>query len=686
MSYYMLRANVISKKTQSVVASASYRSGMPLYSERDEETKSFRTRGVAPEAFILKPDHAPEWTLDRETLWNEVETKEKAWNAQLAREILIAIPLELNHVQQRHLVETFVQTHFVNEGMVADVAIHRDKEHNPHAHVLLTLRPFKEDSTWGEKKRRVYERDGNGEIKRTDAGEKIFQTVSSTDWNHRETLVKWRLAYAETINDTFLENGINQKVSALSFEEQGLEKVAEVRLERNEYQYVKRLAAQGKEATTFYHQINQEIRKTNHEIARLESKIVSLAAHQSTPSIENLLHQETSLVMSQLEPEYMKSIHFLQGRLKQEVNFTNVRQHLDGLYRWRERTLEPKETELTVTHALLDAVNKLYHAQNKEFLQSQGFSIDGFYKQFVPRLEAYESKDVDQEKEAKTQDMLLEHTERVYNVCSLITHRTFNEIFPDVAEEFKWNDRVLRSKSDMLEALKQNRLEQVPYPEEVSEVLAIAEIEQLIEKSDSISNTVRIQSLTRNKLGKEKDALIKMRGEPEQVYQLSIKVNTMQQLLTQSIRKAELVNEQLGVLLRHIFADEKESTLKNFDELPLQVKADILRSYKDELKKGFIPSLRDCVQFATARETERADKQQAYEKTQSNSFFDRLSTAQKDISHFVGGRASSELLEQLIHQSSSSHASKQSTNLSSKLKRKTKNQHIRQQLDLEVDL
>jgi hypothetical protein len=686
MSYYMLRANVISKKTQSVVASASYRSGMPLYSERDEETKSFRTRGVAPEAFILKPDHAPEWTLDRETLWNEVETKEKAWNAQLAREILIAIPLELNHVQQRLLVETFVQTHFVNEGMVADVAIHRDKEHNPHAHILLTLRPFKEDGTWGEKKRRVYERDVNGEIKRTDDGEKIFQTVSSTDWNHRETLVKWRLAYAETINDTFLENGINQKVSALSFEEQGLEKVAEVRLERNEYQFVKRLAAQGKEATTFYHQINQEIRKTNHEIARLESKIVSLAAHQSTPSIENLLHQETSLVMSQLEPEYMKSIHFLQGRLKQEVNFTNVRQHLDGLYRWRERTLEPKETELTVTHALLDAVNKSYHAQNKEFLQSQGFSIDGFYKQFVPRLEAYESKDVDQEKEAKTQDMLLEHTERVYNVCSLITHRTFNEIFPDVAEEFKWNDRVLRSKSDMLEALKLNRLDQVPYPEEVSEVLAIAEIEQLIEKSDSISNTVRIQSLTRNKLGKEKDALIKMRGEPEQVYQLSIKVNTMQQLLTQSSRKAELVNEQLGVLLRHTFADEKESTLKKFDELPLQVKADILRSYKDELKNGFIPSLRDCVQFATSRETERADKQQAYEKTQSNSFFDRLSTAQKDISHFVGGRASSELLEQLIHQSSSSHASKQSTQLSSKLKRKTKNQRIRQQLDLEVDL
>ena len=686
MSYYMLRANVISKKTQSVVASASYRSGMPLYSERDEEIKNFRTRGVAPETFILKPDHAPEWTLDRERLWNEVETKEKAWNAQLAREILIALPLELNHGQQKRLVETFVQTHFVNEGMVADVAIHRDKEHNPHAHILLTVRPFKEDGTWGEKKRRVYERDEHGEIKRTEDGKKIFQTVSSTDWNHRETLVKWRLAYAETINDSFLENGINQKVSALSFEEQGLEKVAEVRLERNEYQFVKRLAAQGKEATTFYHQLNQEIRKTNHEIARLESKIVSLAAHQTTPSVEKLLHQETSLVMSQLEPDYIKSIHFLQGRLKKEVNFTNVRQHLEGLYRWRGRTLEPKETEMTVTHALLDAVNKSYHAQNKEFLQSQGFSIDRFYEQFVPRLEAYESKDVDQEKEAKTQDMLLEHTERVYNVCSLITHRTFNQVYPDVPEEFKWNDRVLLIKNEILEALKENKNEQIIYPEEITEVLSTAEIYQVIEKSDTLSNTIRIQSLTRNKLGKEKDALIKMRGEPEKVYQLSIKVNTMQQLLTQSSRKAELVNEQLGVLLRTTFADEKESTLKKLDDLPFQVKADILRSYKDDLKKGFIPSLRACVQFATARETERATKQQAYEKAQPNSFFNRLSTAQKEISHFVGGRATSELLEQLIHQTSSSHGAKQSTQLSSKLKRKTKNQRIRQQLDLEVDL
>ncbi|QDY46970.1 MobA/MobL family protein (plasmid) [Planococcus glaciei] len=241
MSYFRLQANIISKKNQSAVASASYRSGEELYSERDEEMKSFRKREVAPVSFILKPDHAPEWTLNREKLWNEVEKVEKAWNAQLAREVLIALPIELTADQQHKLVQRFVQNEFVDAGMVADVSIHRDKAHNPHAHILLTVRPFNEDGSWGNKKVRQYEYDQDGEILRNDTGEKVFQTVSSTNWNERETLVQWRLDYAEAINQTFKEHGIKKTVSALSFEEQGLDRIPEVRLERNEYQYVKRM-------------------------------------------------------------------------------------------------------------------------------------------------------------------------------------------------------------------------------------------------------------------------------------------------------------------------------------------------------------------------------------------------------------------------------------------------------------
>ena len=40
-------------------------------------------------------------------------------------------------------------------------------------------------------------------------------------------------------------------------------------------------------------------------------------------------------------------------------------------------------------------------------------------------------------------------------------------------------------------------------------------------------------------------------------------------------------------------------------------------------------------------------------------FSNDYQTTQKDITHFIGGRASVELLDQLIHQSSSTHSSKQ---------------------------
>ena len=73
------------------LASASYRSGEDLYSERDEELKRFKLREVAPVSFLLKLDHAPDWTLDRKKLWNEAEKVEKAWNAQLAHEVLATL-------------------------------------------------------------------------------------------------------------------------------------------------------------------------------------------------------------------------------------------------------------------------------------------------------------------------------------------------------------------------------------------------------------------------------------------------------------------------------------------------------------------------------------------------------------------------------------------------------------------
>ena len=93
---------------------------------------------------ILLPDHAPAGYTDRAVLWNEVEKIEKAKNAQLAREIEIALPCKLTSKQSISLVREYVKRHFVAAGMCADVCLHNTSGNNPHAHIMLTMRPFDE--------------------------------------------------------------------------------------------------------------------------------------------------------------------------------------------------------------------------------------------------------------------------------------------------------------------------------------------------------------------------------------------------------------------------------------------------------------------------------------------------------------------------------------------------------------
>jgi len=107
----------------------------------------------------MLPDNAPVEYQDRAVLWNAVEKIEKAKNSQLAREIEIALPVELNYTQNLNLVREYVKKNFVERGMCADIAIHDNKDGNPHAHIMLTMRPFNEDKSWGSKqKKRVYTR------------------------------------------------------------------------------------------------------------------------------------------------------------------------------------------------------------------------------------------------------------------------------------------------------------------------------------------------------------------------------------------------------------------------------------------------------------------------------------------------------------------------------------------------
>lgn len=120
-----------------------------------------RHKGGIAHTEILFPETAPSEYADRAVLWNAVEKIEKAKNAQLAREIELALPVELSLEQNTDLVRAYCRQYFVNVGMCADICIHDKQDGNPHAHVMLTMRPFNDDATWGTKQKKEYIPDAN---------------------------------------------------------------------------------------------------------------------------------------------------------------------------------------------------------------------------------------------------------------------------------------------------------------------------------------------------------------------------------------------------------------------------------------------------------------------------------------------------------------------------------------------
>ena len=214
--------NISSGNGRSAIASASYRSGEKLFSEK-EDRNYFYSRDIKPETFILVPNNAPEWARDRERLWNEVESVENKANSRYAKEFNVALPIELSDDEQRELLTKYVQENFVESGMVADVAIHRDHKGNPHAHVMLTNRPFNPDGTWGVKSKKEYILDENGNKMYTGTSRyPKSRKVLTTDWDKKEKINEWRANWAKSVNRVLEEKNLPDRISEKTLEEQGI--------------------------------------------------------------------------------------------------------------------------------------------------------------------------------------------------------------------------------------------------------------------------------------------------------------------------------------------------------------------------------------------------------------------------------------------------------------------------------
>ena len=179
---------------QSAVVAAAYQSGEKLFCEYDQQVKHYpEKRGIVHNEILLPPN-APQEYADRNTLWNAAEAVEKQWNSQLARRWVLTIPREIPPDQYAVLVREFCEQQFVSKGMIADFAIHdpHPPGHNPHAHVMLTMRAMDEHGKWLPKSRKVYDLDENGERIKLPSGRWKSHKEDTVDWNDQKYCEIWR--------------------------------------------------------------------------------------------------------------------------------------------------------------------------------------------------------------------------------------------------------------------------------------------------------------------------------------------------------------------------------------------------------------------------------------------------------------------------------------------------------------
>ncbi len=219
-------ASIVSRGSgRSVVLSAAYRHCAKMEYEREARTIDYtRKQGLLHEEFVL-PAGAPKWvrslTAGRsvagasEAFWNKVEAFEKRSDAQLARDLTIALPLELSAEQNITLVRDFVEKHILAKGMVADWVYH-DNPGNPHIHLMTTLRPLTEDG-FGSKQVAVIGDDGQSA--RTKSGKILYElwAGSTDDFN------LLRDGWFERQNHHLALGDIDLRIDGRSYEKQGID-------------------------------------------------------------------------------------------------------------------------------------------------------------------------------------------------------------------------------------------------------------------------------------------------------------------------------------------------------------------------------------------------------------------------------------------------------------------------------
>ena len=339
MAIYHLEAKVVGRGAgRSAVAASAYLSCSHLYNDYDGVQHDYtRKQGLVWQRVFL-PEYAPQEWQDREKLWNAVEEVETAKDSRLAREFVVALPIKLNREEQIELLQEFVREQFVADGMCADAAIHDTDGHNPHAHILLTVRPPDERGKWQYKTEKEYLCMKNGEERGFTAAEfkaaqnegwekqypykvgkkKVYMTPSAAEaqglvradkhpkstrygrqnpiserWNSEEQLVVWRAAWADVSNRHLERTGREERIDHHSYADRGLTEQPTI------HEGVSARAMEKKGIISDRCELNRQIKADNALLRELKAEIKKLAALvvRTVPAIAEGLEKLRSRVL-----------------------------------------------------------------------------------------------------------------------------------------------------------------------------------------------------------------------------------------------------------------------------------------------------------------------------------------------------------------------------------------------------
>ena len=412
MAIYHLEAKVVGRGAgRSAVAASAYLSCSHLYNDYDGVQHAYtRKQGLVWQRVFL-PEYAPQEWQDREKLWNAVEEVETAKDSRLAREFVVALPIKLNREEQIELLQEFVREQFVADGMCADAAIHDTDGHNPHAHILLTVRPLDERGKWQYKTEKEYLCMKNGEERGFTAAEfkaaqnegwekqypykvgkkKVYMTPSAAEaqglvradkhpkstrygrqnpiserWNSEEQLAAWRAAWADVSNRQLEMYGHDERIDHRSNAARGLDEQPTI------HEGVTARALERKGIIADRCEINRQIKADNALLRELKAAVKKLgqAVKNTLPAIaeamenlrKNLLlfcyqlgylrkgKERLNTSLNTLRPaltQYNQLAKDIRDKAKERRSLLSEKKALSAVHVFRHRELAAKIAALT---------------------------------------------------------------------------------------------------------------------------------------------------------------------------------------------------------------------------------------------------------------------------------------------------------------------------------------------------